>query len=167
MRHAEWQLQTKIKQWCREAITCPHLFAAHDRSQNHSGLQHAFEKTRGLVAGWPDTELCLPEGRTIRVELKAPSSKPTERQNEIGAALCAIGHQWDWADSVTRYSEIIRSAGVSLRPNARLLAQHYDLILEAARSKPDTPRRASKPRLAKPTLAQIARTNAIRRRVLF
>jgi len=163
--HPESNLQTKIKQFVRDCVACRHKFAAHDRSKDHSGLQHMFEKQRGIVTGWPDTELLLPGGVTFRCELKA-AGKAIEQggtQEAIGAEIASLGHPWAWANSVVSYLAAARAAGVPFHPNADLRALDLDLVLKGAAMKAaGKAPRSYKPRAAKPTKTQIDRGNRIR-----
>ncbi len=151
MAQPEWSLQTQIKKFVREFCVVPHLFAAHDRGANPSARGHMWQKTRGAVAGWPDIELCWPDGRTFRCELKAPGGKPSDEQMRTGDALLAIGHPWAWASSVTEFLGAARAAGVPFRPGADLRALDLDLVLAGAamKRKAIAPKSYRKPR-AKP-----------------
>ena len=131
----EHQLQIQINKFVREMVACSHQFASHDRSPPRTPLQHAREKMRGTVRGWPDTELLLSGGVTFRCELKAPGEYPNESQRVIGGRLRALGHPWAWANSVTEYLKAAREAGVPFHPNADLRAQDLDLVLQGAAMK--------------------------------
>jgi hypothetical protein len=150
----EWLLQTAIKVFVAKNVAVDHEFAAHDRSRNHGGRQHLWEAARGVVAGWPDTELCWPLGRTFRCELKAPGKKPEVggRQEHVGRRLNAIGHRTAWANSVHMYFLEGARAGVPFvalaEQNAlaadRALALRVAAPPKPARSKPRAPSRRRK-----------------------
>lgn len=169
--HPESALQTQIKKFVRDCVACPHIFAAHDRSKDHSGVQHLFEKMRGVVTGWPDTELLIPSGITFRCELKAPGKQieADGTQAKLGAEIAALGHPWAWANSVQSYLAAARAAGVPFRPSADLRALDLDLVLAGRDPKAPGPKSyvAKKPRAPKPTAAAVRRLNAVRRRVMF
>lgn len=148
----EHGLQIQINKFVREMVASSHQFASHDRSPARTALQHAREKMRGMVAGWPDTELLLPGGVTFRCELKAPGNYPTEEQRVVGARLRALGHPWAWANSVTGYLKAAREAGVPFHPNADLRAEDLDLVLQGAamKRKGVAPKSYRAPRAATP-----------------
>lgn len=169
--HPESALQTQIKKFVRDCVSCPHIFAAHDRSKDHSGVQHMWEAMRGLKKHWPDTELLLPAGITFRCELKA-AGKQIEAdggQAKLGAEIAALGHPWAWANSVQSYLAAARAAGVPFHPSADLRALDLDLVLEGRHVKAPGPKSyvAQKPRAKKPSASAIARTHAARGRVMF
>lgn len=169
MRHPEWSLQTKIKQFVREWCAEPHEFAAHDRSFDKTGKQHIFEAARGIRRAWPDTELALGAGRTFRCELKwAPNRvRDGDDQDVLLARLRSLGHPSAWADSVVGYLSAALDAGVAFRPGAEVRAAQLDAILRAAAdAAPRAPgsKRARAPRAAP---SAVRRVEALRRRVLF
>jgi hypothetical protein len=166
--HPEWSLQTKIKGFVREWVACPHEFAAHDRSANIRGMQHLWEKERGIRAGWPDTELLLPGGVTFRCELKWGDNKvvPGDDQDVLIARLNDLGHPAAWANTVTKYLEEARKAWVPFREGADIRARQLDQLLQAA-APAKKPRAGSKPRKPRADTARIARMEKIRAKTMF
>jgi len=172
MAQPEHNLQVQIKKFVRECGVGWHKFAAHDRSKKQSMMQHVREKDRGLVKGWLDTELLWDGGRTFRCEIKKPEGKPDpvkdEAQLKLIDELNQHGHPAAWVNSIVGYLAAARSAGVTFHPNADLRALDLDLVLKGAAMKATGKApRSYKPRTAKPTLRQVARTNALRSRVMF
>ena len=47
-------------------------------------------KKRGVVAGWPDLEICY-AGRVLFIELKRPGEKASDNQEKVHARLSAAG----------------------------------------------------------------------------
>jgi len=97
----------------------------------------------------------LPE---IYIELKSPPNKPTEAQLAFAAAVERVGRKWYWADSVGRFHQCLVAAGVPLRPNAALQAEHLDRLLLAGKMKREgaAPKGYRKPRAPKPSAARLA-----------
>jgi hypothetical protein len=168
MRHPEHVLQTQIKAFVRESIEAPHSFQCFDRAANHSGRQHLWEKNRGIRAGQPDT-LLLCDGRAIYCELKAPGNKPSDAQLEMGREIEWAGGVWFWADSVVAYYLGMVAWRIPMRANAGLIADHREALFQSYLLKGSVPktRKASKPRVAKPSLSHVRRTEALRKRIAF
>lgn len=129
-RHPESVLQTQIRAFVREAIDAPHSFQAFDRSANHSGKQHLWEKNRGIRTGQPDT-LLLCDGRAIYCELKTPGNKPSDAQIAMGREIEAAGGVWFWTDSVVGYYIGMMSWRIPMRPNAALIADHREALFQS------------------------------------
>jgi hypothetical protein len=141
----EHALQVQLGRFCREYLATPHFFAAHDRSENSSGMQHMWEAARHVVAGWPDVEIALQGGRTVRVELKAPGNRPSSAQAAVMDRLSDLGHPTGWADSAVAFLALLREFGVPWRENADKKAAAIDAFLAQAA----VARKAAKPKAAR------------------
>jgi len=145
----------------------PHFFFSVDRSKRSGQFTHVREKSRGLIAGTPDTVLIYPGLPTIAIELKAKGKKVDtgSSQERVGNAIIAAGGRWGWCDSVTSYMVWLECFGVPLHGRWDLTAKHRDATLEsAAIRRAETggvvsPLR-SKPRAARPPKAAL---NAVAR----
>jgi len=126
--HREHALQRQIKWFVERAVAVEHLFMCHDRGRARSHNEHAWEFMRGILSGWPDTELALNGGRTFRCELKANGRMLQEdsAQNKIITRLKLLGHNADWADSVMAYGIVAERNHVPLKKNWKTLAQLAD-----------------------------------------
>jgi len=51
-------------------------------------------KADGMIAGWPDLTVVGREGLVAFLEVKAPGSKLSPAQGEIGMMLIHMGHTW-------------------------------------------------------------------------
>jgi hypothetical protein len=124
----EHALQRQIVRFVAKAVAVPHLFACHDRGAARSDRDHLHEAERGIRAGWPDTELCLPGGKTFRCELKSngKSIEIGSSQDHLRIRLNQLAHPAAEADSVAAYGEQCLRFGVPLRDNWRVLAQLHD-----------------------------------------
>ena len=72
-------------------------------------------KAMGVTPGWPDFEIIIPDGATIRIEMKTDKgvlSKPQEAFHERAKAL---GHPIYIARSVARVQEILEHHGITLK----------------------------------------------------
>ena len=165
----EHRLQLRVKKFVTSAVTAPHRFACHDRSQNSYGGgpmgRHFWERQRGIKAGEPDTELTV-NGMTIKVELKAPGGKLSEAQIREGALIRAAGGIWGVAYSVTEYGNFLSEHHVPLALNWAIQAAHHDAMLEAAALKKPAPKK-SKAKPAKPSTGKIRRTESLRAKFPF
>jgi hypothetical protein len=156
MAQPEHNLQTKICGFVRDCVAADHEFWANDRSRKQSQLQHVREKNRGLRPGVADTTLAVVNLPEIYIELKWPPHKPSDAQVAFGLDMQRLGRKWYWADSVDRFRLCLVDAGVPLRPNAALVAQHLDILLagrkmRAAGLLPKRKRGRGKPRAPKVT----------------
>jgi hypothetical protein len=172
MIHREHALQRGVVVFCRRCIAVPHEFAAHDRAPPRSEHDFEWQVRRGIRAGWPDTELVLPDGKTFRVELKAPKVRfdDESRQADVLHRLNELGHQSTWANSVAMYGQQCERFGVPLHANWRTVAQLIDEHV-AAEIRAETVKKA-KPKVdaavvkfrtirrGRPTVAQIRTADA-------
>ncbi|NBV20342.1 VRR-NUC domain-containing protein [Janthinobacterium sp.] len=169
MSGPEHRLQLRVMKFVASAVTAPHRFASHDRGQNNYGKsgvgRHFWERQRGVKAGEPDTSLTV-GGKTIHVELKAPGGKLSDAQKKEGAAIQAAGGIWAWTTSVMGYGEILSANAVPMAANWPIQAAHHDAMLEAAKAKVPAPKKARKPRAAKPSASRIARAVALQLKYL-
>jgi hypothetical protein len=166
-RHPEANLQVMIVKFVRETVAMPFFFTSIDRTRKSSPGQHLREKARGMVSGTPDTLLVVPNKPAITVELKAVGGWPTERQEQVGAAISAAGGIWAWCDSVSGYCRILRNAGIQLPAHAEQLALRHDDTLARAAAKPKAAPKVGRARAAKPSMGRIRRAEALRSKVLF
>lgn len=164
-------LQKHVRAFARDAIDAPHELFAFDRAKAAGKFSHLVQKSRGVRAGTPDTLLRVAGIAPIWVELKAPGNSPDPAQRDIGQRLQAVGDVWFWASSVEGYRAGLVAAGVPLRPNAELLAQHHDAsvagVIETAEQKRGKAPKTWKPRAEKPTNGQLKRVAALRSKVMF
>lgn len=169
MRRAqpEHALQVQINKLVRAHVAHPHLFLSVDAAKRTHDLARVREKARGVIAGTPDTLLIVPTLPLIAIELKAPGNKPTDRQIQVGEAIRAAGHLWDWCDSAEGYFAILDGFRVPLIGAWSIAAQHADALLagrairaeETRTRKPSGKRFAARP--SRSALAAAARSAAL------
>ena len=133
MIHKEWIFQEHLRAWVSRAVAVPHIFMCHDRGGKKTELQLIFERKRGILPGWPDTELCLQGGRTFRCELKARGKAVAagSAQEFILSRLNMLGHSAGQADCVLAYAEACERWSIPLKANWRTLAQLADASIDA------------------------------------
>ena len=133
MIHREWILQEHLVPLVHKVVAVPHIFTCHDRGGKKSEFQLIYEQKRGIRRGWPDTELCLNNGRTFRCELKARGKTVVvgSAQETIISRLSMLGHPTGQADSCVAWCEAAERRSVPLRANWRTLAQLADAHVEA------------------------------------
>ena len=173
----EHNLQIKINQWCRENVPQPHFFFGVDRAKKSGQFTHVREKSRGLVAGTPDTMLLMPGLPAIAVELKAFGKKVEEggTQEKVGIVVMAAGHLWGWCDTVVGYRALLLGFGVLVSPYSLVRAEHHDAVLAGAAIKreeaktgvPSKKRFAGRVQKPKPAAARLKAMEALRARVQF
>jgi hypothetical protein len=125
----EWALQRGVARFVKRAVPEPHRFACFDRGAAASEHAFKYEAMRGVTAGEPDTELLVPGLPSIKIELKFPPNRPTERQIHEITLIQRCGHLSGWADSVAAYGALLRQFGAPLLANWETVAQHEDALV--------------------------------------
>jgi hypothetical protein len=156
----------------RDAIDAPHKLLAFDRSKKTGQFTHLRERARGITKATPDTLLMVVEFPGIWWEWKDRGQKPDDDQHRMLQELRDLGQHAGWSDSIVDYHAALAAIGVPMRPNAALLAQHYDLsadgvIAKAEMKRGQPPKKAGRARPEKPTRGQVRRVNAVRSRLMF
>jgi len=68
-------------------------------------------KAKGfLVAGWPDIEIKLPNGRAVSLELKSATGRMEQEQKDMRLRFMALGHEIYTVKSWKRFLEIVGNA---------------------------------------------------------
>lgn len=70
----------------------------------------------GLLRGFPDLEVLLPEGRTIYLELKTETGKQSQDQIDLQAKMEALGHKYYLVRNFQEFKQIIQD-NLSLSDN--------------------------------------------------
>ncbi len=73
-------LQGKIEKWCR------------DWGRPCLSFRQSKHAKRLLPAGWPDMEIIMPKGQTLRIELKSRSGRLSAEQKQLRLQFMALGH---------------------------------------------------------------------------
>lgn len=133
MIHRETWRQEKAVVFARDAIVGPHQFIAHDRAQARGDKSHLWQWKRGVRKGTPDTQLMLPNGRSLWFEFKAPGSRvdDDDDQGRMLAALRALGHAASWGVTIEDLRLFYEVEGVPLVPNAAYRAMVLDGLVDS------------------------------------
>lgn len=88
MSGPEARIQSQVVTWLKwngyMVFVIPNRGLYKDGRYNHVG--------KDFVAGIPDLEIPLSDGRTVRIELKSPVGKLSPAQEAMMARLVAMGH---------------------------------------------------------------------------
>lgn len=163
----EAALQVMVTKCVRAHVQAPHFFTGIDRSKQTGQFTHARQKSRGIIAGVPDTLLIVPGLPAIAIELKAPGNKPTDMQERVGEAIQAAGGIWGWCDTVLGYMAILLNAGVPLQGRWDLAAAGHDATLASAAIRREeaggvVSKKRYPPREVKPSPARIRKVEKMR-----
>lgn len=157
MIHRETWRQEKAVVFARDAIVGPHQFIAHDRAQARGDKSHLWQWKRGVRKGTPDTQLMLPNGRSLWFEFKALGSRvdDDDDQGRMLTALRAMGHAASWGVTIEDLRRFYEAEGVPLVPNAAYRAMVLDGLVDSRIAKaegrlPTAPKKKRSPRKAGP-----------------
>jgi len=116
------------------AVVKPPMFVTATVNENEmTDNARARAKARGMVAGLYDLYAAQGGwGKSCWLELKWGKNKPSDAQNNVGAALDACGIPRGYAWSIHQILEHLRAAGFALHGGADVLAQEYQARAEAA-----------------------------------
>ena len=92
-------LQRKIEAWCREWGR-PCLSFRQSKHAKHL-----------LPAGWHDIEIIMPNGETLRIELKAAHGRLSDEQKRLRLQFMALGHTIHTVKSYKRFLELVGGQG--------------------------------------------------------
>jgi hypothetical protein len=152
--------QEKAVVFARDAIVGPHQFIAHDRAKASGPRSHLWQAKRGVRKGTPDTQLILPDGRTLFFEFKAPGKKVEEDddQGRMLASLQSMGHPCAWGVTIEELRRFYAAHGVPLVANAEYRAMVLDGLVDSRIAKaegkmPGTKKAARSPRSAPRAMA--------------
>ena len=72
-------------------------------------------KAMGVRPGWPDFEILIPNGVTLRIEMKTDKGVLSKAQEAFRERAQALGHLCYIARSVNQLQEILEYNGIALR----------------------------------------------------
>lgn len=164
MAQPEARLRSRCRLFLTSHLMHPCWFTAIEHGRKHHGTaeQRAREwqhmQAQGVKRGIGDI-LVLAPGYCCFIELKAGANKQSDSQYAFQAVMAALGHGYAVCRSVEQLAHALSERGIPLGPGWRLAAQHHDAALDGETLK----RKPSKPRIARPkaaTLAKLARARA-------
>jgi hypothetical protein len=154
----EHMLQKACAKFLNHALPPDVWFTAIDHA-TRSAIEGQEKKARGVKRGLPDL-LFKFHRRTVWIELKAEKGVVSDEQEKVRDVLTRNGDDWHVARSIDDVEAILRSYDLPLKATAVGITDRLQARLEM-------PRKASKSHAPKPTLAQVQRMEAVRRRVAF
>ncbi len=118
--------QVSVVAYLRQALPPGSIVAAvkneHGASGRTAGQRARFgakRKAEGVVGGFPDLVICLPGGKAVFLELKAPKTgRISDAQRGRHAELRALGFGVGVATSIETAELALRALGVPLKATA-------------------------------------------------
>ena len=150
--------QKAVAKFLNHALPPDVWFTAIDHA-TRSAIEGSEKKARGVKRGLPDL-LFKFHRRTVWIELKAEKGVVSDEQEKVRDVLTRNGDDWHVARSIDDVEAILRSYDLPLKATAIGITDRLQARLEM-------PRKVSKPRVAKPSLSRVRRTEALRKRIVF
>lgn len=88
-------LQSKIEKWCKE------------KGYPCLSFRQSPKAKRLLPAGWPDIEIIMPQGNTLRFELKSAKGRLSDEQKRLRLQFLALGHTVHTIKSFKRFLGLV------------------------------------------------------------
>lgn len=169
----EHRFQSWTDRLLDRVVLPPMWTTAIDHAHQTTDNARARARGRGIKSGIPDVYVCQGDPtRSAWIELKRGKNGTSAAQDDVHAALSACGIPVFVAYDLAEVLTALRVAGFRLHPNAENICTELTARLDASdrgakaagRTKSYVP---AKPRTKKPTTAALARTAALRSRVMF
>jgi len=88
---------------------------------NHKVQYFHKQKLMGVLKGFPDLMILLPNTKPLFIELKQPKNYPTEQQRNIGSLLIDLGNEY----AVCRSLQDVQAFLVGVKPGIELTDNGY------------------------------------------
>ena len=88
---------------------------------NHKVQYFHKQKLMGVLKGFPDLMILLPNTRPLFIELKQPKNYPTEHQRDMGSRLVALGRDY----GVCRSLQDVQAFLAGVKPGIELTENGY------------------------------------------
>lgn len=88
----------------------PNAHAAKSKDKRQAQRFGQARKKEGVVTGFPDLVICLPAGRVLLWELKAPKGSTSAAQNLVHARLFDMGHPVQVIRTIEQAAEALWAA---------------------------------------------------------
>lgn len=115
---AEEAVHVAIKEWLE--LVLPTAIVIHVPNNPRSATSGARLKRMGMIAGWPDLTVMLPEGaRTFCLEVKAAKGALSPKQRAVHDLLTAKRIPVGVVRSIEEARSFIAGIGITTRESAR------------------------------------------------
>ena len=114
-RMTEYQLQCAVADFLAWALPDNILFTHLPMGGKRDKATAGKLKAMGVNPGWPDFEILIPDGVTIRIEMKGEKGKLSPAQRAFHQRAKALGHLCYIAWSVEHVAEILAIHRISLK----------------------------------------------------
>jgi len=165
----EAAFQSMVDRFLDRVVLQPFLTTGINHENELTDNARARARGRGVKGGVPDIYVCQGSSKTLWIECKWGSNRPSDAQNVFRDSLimCGISAEFCW--TMFDVLAALRGARFALHANADNLAHEYQIRAEVAVAKAEAkahaPRKAGKPRAKKLSSAHIRRVTGILRNV--
>ena len=111
----EFQLQVAAADFLAWALPDNIIFTHIPMGEKRDKATAGKLRAMGVNPGWPDFEILIPDGVTLRIEMKGETGKLSEPQKAFFQRAKALGHPCYIARSVNQLQEILEYNGIVLR----------------------------------------------------
>ena len=143
---SEDDLQKHVIKWLEIVLPQPHLIHhSPNEGRHHVNYRHK-QKLMGVVPGFPDIMIMLPDTMPLFIELKQPKNYPTEQQRIVGEQLINMGYDYAVCRSITEVKAFLtaerHNIDLQIKGQARVMLQVEQHIQEEIDAKRKTKERA-------------------------
>lgn len=160
----EDRLQVACKRYLDAALPVPGFYSGIEHARKQSLYSGQIQKAKGIKRGLADLNVWY-LGKYIGLELKAGKNTTSDSQDAFAEAMRANGFDYHVCRSVRAVDNALRASGVPVPRSMAILAEQSDVKL--ASPVVAKPKRAIKPRTARPTQAALKRVAALRAKGIF
>lgn len=111
----EYQLQVAAADFLVWALPDDIIFTHIPMGEKRDKATAGKLRAMGVNPGWPDFEILIPNGVTLRIEMKTERGRPSEPQQTFFQRAKVLGHRCYIARSVNQLQEILEYNGITLR----------------------------------------------------
>ena len=124
---SEDDLQKHVIKWLEIVLPQPHLIHhSPNEGRHHVNYRHK-QKLMGVVPGFPDIMIMLPDTMPLFIELKQPKNYPTEQQRIVGEQLIGMGYDYAVCRSITEVKAFLtaerHNIDLQIKGHARVMLQ--------------------------------------------
>ena len=160
----EDRLQIACAKYLRAALPKPGFYSGVEHARKQSVRSGQIQKAKGVKRGLADLNIWF-LGKYIGIELKAGKNTTSDSQDDFAEAMRANGFDYYVCRSVWDVDDALRASGVPVLRSMVILAEQADAALTIPQAV--KPKRASKPRAARPAQSSLKRVAALRAKGIF